>query len=521
MRFRAFIAASSLVTTVNAFTAPVVICPGFGNDSKDYDTPLNQAKEVGLKSVLARRGFEPENIYTVPLKRSDWVRVAGGLLDIPAFYTNNAKPTGRGYGWYIDRLKQSVDQAYEESGGEKVILMAHSAGGWLARAAMSDGVWSIDSEGETIRTSDKIQCLVTLGAIHKIPEDESKCVTRGCLKYTDAEFPGAFLSEEGVKYVTVGGTAVIGDKRKDDELLIESSKSLKDADDLYAKRGEGSAARVAFTSYEAVAGKGDIIGDGVVPFEWTQLEGARNIELSGVVHSINEAGTTIATDRWYGSENVIDRWLPIVLEETGLSKGKGVSQKNWASNLSPFADLQDWASNLMSKSEDESVVSSRRSVMKTIVTATALTITTVGSMAPLGDLDRVANAMYENAPVGVSEIIKLPSGVTYQDLREGDGDIVSEGKRVNIQWSLKRSNGYIIDSSSSNDSVPFIFVVGNTNKDAGNRAIKGLDEAIRGTKVEGFGVLSCLRRKPLLRAYAREVLGPFHLDLDQSRELKE
>lgn len=83
--------------------------------------------------------------------------------------------------------------------------------------------------------------------------------------------------------------------------------------------------------------------------------------------------------------------------------------------------------------------------MKTIVTATALTITTVGSMAPLGDLDRVANAMYENAPVGVSEIIKLPSGVTYQDLREGDGDIVSEGKRVNIQWSLKRSNGYIID----------------------------------------------------------------------------
>ncbi len=90
--------------------------------------------------------------------------MAGGLQDIPAFYTNNAKPTGRVYGWYIDRLKQSVDQAYEESGGEKVILMAHSAGGWLARAAMSDGIWSTDVDSESvIRTSDKIQCLVTLG----------------------------------------------------------------------------------------------------------------------------------------------------------------------------------------------------------------------------------------------------------------------------------------------------------------------------------------------------------------------
>ena len=124
-----FIAASSLVNISEAY-APVVICPGFWQGSIDYDTPLGQPSEVGLKSVLARRGFEPDNIYIVPLKHSDWVCVAGGLLDLSTFYTNNAKPTGRGYGWYIDRLKQSVDQeAYEESGGEKVILMAHSAGG--------------------------------------------------------------------------------------------------------------------------------------------------------------------------------------------------------------------------------------------------------------------------------------------------------------------------------------------------------------------------------------------------------
>ena len=160
---------------------------------------------------------------------------------------------------------------------------------------MSDGVWSTDADGETVRTSDKIQCLVTLGAIHKVPEDESTCVTRGCLKYTDNEFPGAFLSDEGMKYVTAGGASVFND--------------------LHTERCDGSAARVACNSYEAVAGKGDVIGDGVVPFEWTKLEGAKHVELQGVAHSINEVGTTIATNRWYGSENVIDRWLPFVLEK--------------------------------------------------------------------------------------------------------------------------------------------------------------------------------------------------------------
>ena len=42
-------------------------------------------------------------------------------------------------------------------------------------------------------------------------------------------------------------------------------------------------------------------------------------------------------------------------------------------------------------------------------------------------------------------IVRLDSGVTYRDLKEGEGkgegEVVTEGKRVNIQWVLKRSNG--------------------------------------------------------------------------------
>lgn len=338
---------------------PVVICPGFGNDSIDYDTPLEQPAEVGLMSVLSRRGFDSSQIYTIPVKRSDWIRVAGGLLDVPDFYAGNAKPTGRGYGWYIKRLKETVDLAYEQQEGpnkEKVIVIGHSAGGWLARAAMSDGEWSTpsenDEEGDVVRTSDRIRCLVTLGAIHKVPEDESTCVSRGALKYTDENYPGAFLKDEGIGYVSVGGAAIVGDNNKDtDKNKQPSDLNGSEADDYYKLRGEGNSNRVAFTSYKAVAGEGTLVGDGVVPIEWTQLEGSKQIELPDVLHSINEAGTTFPTDRWYGSEKIVDNWLPAVMEEANLNKPSPIDLipslqgKKYFSGLRQWASKRQWMSN--------------------------------------------------------------------------------------------------------------------------------------------------------------------------------
>lgn len=315
--------------------APVVICPGFGNDCIDYDKPLGQPSSVGLKSVLSRRGFPIEKIYTVPVKRADWIRVALGIFDIPRFYTNDCLPSGLGYGWYVQRLKDEVDRAYEESGGEKVLLLAHSAGGWLARAAMADGVWCAERQ---LKTSDRIQCFVTLGAIHRVPEiNPESCVTRGALKNTDSLYPGAFLKQFGIKYIAVGGSAVVGDDAQPPEDVsdIESSK----VDELYSKRGEGSSARVAYTSYQAVSGIGNLIGDGVVPLDWAHLDGAIKITLDGVVHSINEAGTTIPSDRWYGSDNVIDRWLPVVLQEMGITNKTMKSYEISSLSSFPFSNL--------------------------------------------------------------------------------------------------------------------------------------------------------------------------------------
>lgn len=310
-------------TTTNGFQpiqkTPVVICPGFGNDRVDYYQPLQQPREVGLVAALERRGFDPELIFTLPVERKDWIRVAGGLLDWK-FYTNQALPTGNGYGWYLERFRETVDEAYnavdiegKEEEGQRVLVIGHSAGGWLARAGMGDGLWCPETQ---TRTAERICGLVTVGAIHRPPVSVGSCVTRGALAYTDETYPGAFLKEEGVAYVSVGGDAVVGDNTKEDE---EEADDKSEADKLYAARGEGKAARVAYTSYEAVCGTGTVTGDGVVPLEWTQLDGSKQLQLQGVVHSINEAGTTIPTDKWYGSEGVIDRWLPTVLEEAGIS----------------------------------------------------------------------------------------------------------------------------------------------------------------------------------------------------------
>ena len=129
---------------------------------------------------------------------------------------------------------------------------------------------------------------------------------------------------------------------------------------------------------------------------------------------------------------------------------------------------------------NNAIVSSRRDAIHQTILA-GLCIGTTATASP------PAYAMYENGPTIQSTPVSIgQTGVTYQDLRIGNGDTVEEGNRVNIQWVLKRSNGYDIDSSSNNDGVPFIFVVGATKDDGNNRAIPGLDIGIRGMKVGGI-----------------------------------
>ena len=283
--------------------APVIIVPGFGNSDVDYVRPLGQPEEKGLVSVLGRRGFS--DVRTLPVARAEWARVIFGLL-AAIVWRPWATPDGPAYSWFVGRLRALIEEAHAQSGGKKVLLVAHSAGGWLARAALADGEW-----GDGRRAPELVSALVTLGTPHFPPPDGVPDMTQGVLKSVNDNYPGAFLADERLAYVTVGGDAIVGDNAK------PPAASPTKADSTYAMRGEGSAARVAYTSYEMTCGRGDVTGDGVVPLSWTLLEGATQVVLPDCLHSINEAGTTLPTERWYGSEGVVDRWLTQALD--GLS----------------------------------------------------------------------------------------------------------------------------------------------------------------------------------------------------------
>ena len=157
-----------------------------------------------------------------------------------------------------------------------LFIPSKHSGGWLARAALADGteIWGENEE----TASDMIQGLITLGSPHFTPLDMD--MTRGALTYTQREYPGAFLSSKGVKYVTVAGNICKGDRD--------------------APRGDRS--RFAFNSYRTVCGDGDGYGDGCVPLGSAHLEGAQQITIP-CWHSIDKP------KQWYGSEEIVDKWL--------------------------------------------------------------------------------------------------------------------------------------------------------------------------------------------------------------------
>ncbi|KAL7524748.1 hypothetical protein ACHAWF_001069, partial [Thalassiosira exigua] len=299
---------SSPSTVVAYIQNPVVIAPGFMYDSLDYRLPFGREshRSVGLVAALEKRGFEKDLIFTTPMIRGDWLRTLRGLVD-PATYRGVDSPTGEAtdpalaYGWYLDRFRAAIDKAHDRSGGKKVVVVGHSAGGWLARAGLGDGLWRSTKEaegsdgrrrpsssssgggwGKCKHAAEKVACLVTLGAIHKPPVRAFPFFTRGALAHTDARYPGAHLREEGVGYVSVGSDAVVA-------------------------HGSAPSSRSAYAAYEMVCGRGDVEGDGIVPYEWTRLEGARQIRLDDAVHSFS---ATEPTDDWYGADAVVDRWLP-------------------------------------------------------------------------------------------------------------------------------------------------------------------------------------------------------------------
>lgn len=273
-----------------------LILPGFGNAPEDYTMPRS------LVPTLQSRGWLGDNISVLPMKRSDWLKVfLCGALDLK-FWQSDAAPTRPAFRWYLELVASEVKRIVEESesGAVKVVLVGHSAGGWLARASVGFGTTEVYPEREVMDSNvqvalDNVLGIVSLGAPHLPPPDGEMDMTRGALRITNELFPNSFHLSSGKFYVTVAGTAIVGEEQVRESVIEPTSVK-----------------GFAYNSYKAVCGDGNAIGDGVVPLEASHLDGAEQLTLENCFHSIN------APEEWYGSDNFIDQWHKVVLKQLDL-----------------------------------------------------------------------------------------------------------------------------------------------------------------------------------------------------------
>lgn len=258
----------------------VVILPGLGNNSADYDE---------LKDLLHQE--YDFNVQVTDVSRLDWARNAKGLLDSNYWKgTLSPRPT---VDWYLRRVDTAIQTSRETSNGP-ITLLCHSAGGWLGRLYLRD----FDRTG--------ITRFVSLGSPHLPPPEGVVDQTRGILSHIQKTCPHAFHKD--ISYVTVAGKFVKGAE------LFGSSGRLSD--------------RIVGAGYKQVCGCSKVEGDGVVPLPSAHLEGAIQVNLDAVFHSPLGAtklvsGTYMDSDdydegpqsaservrRWYGHPENLKLWV--------------------------------------------------------------------------------------------------------------------------------------------------------------------------------------------------------------------
>lgn len=258
----------------------ILILPGFGNHMSDYY--LTQFPEGSLVESLTKRGWKEDAIEVLPVpKRSDWLQVFWkGALD-PQFWAGQAPPTRPAFAWYLQRIADKVHEmticTKEDTIPPQIILIGHSAGGWLARAALGY-LSQVPTGGDDKLPEIPLNCilgLVTLGAPHLPPPPHVLDMTRGALRITHEQFPGAYHqssteASESLFYLTVMGDAIQGVQQKRQSPWEPTLLS-----------------GFAYNSYEAVCGQGNVAGDGVVPLQSGHLDQATQLTLDGIFHSIN------------------------------------------------------------------------------------------------------------------------------------------------------------------------------------------------------------------------------------------
>ncbi|EKX45578.1 hypothetical protein GUITHDRAFT_71160 [Guillardia theta CCMP2712] len=231
----------------------IIIVPGFLMDCRDFEPMARHFREDGWPAAV------------VPMKWWEWIPCLGG---------RSARPV-------LERIDYTVRRALEGSpapqSASKVILVAHSAAGWISRIFLSVRQYG----GRAYAGSRFVRTLITLGT----PHGDSEGIAFENVKWANRE--GA---PDGVRCVAVGGTGTLG----------ASNDFTRNA---YTFCG--------FPEEEVV----ELDGDGVTPLHSSlSFEGSEKIVLEDTTHAPSYPAA-IAPElhrelkegkRWYGSQGRVD-----------------------------------------------------------------------------------------------------------------------------------------------------------------------------------------------------------------------
>lgn len=206
-----------------------------------------------MATAIAAHTGQP--VAVVPASRFDWLLTSWSV------------------GWtrLLDRAQTLLLQLAAAAPNGRVNVVGHSSGGVMLRLLLGD----VPFAGRVYGQRSKVQQLISLGSPHQ--------AIRGTAlrQLVDQRYPGAFFAE-AVRYLAVAGAITPEELRP---------------------RARGLVAR----SYRAINGDANSRGDGLVPLSSALLQGAEPLVLEGVGH-----GGWFA-ERWYGSPDVLPRWVPQTL----------------------------------------------------------------------------------------------------------------------------------------------------------------------------------------------------------------
>eukprot|EP00775_Hariotina_reticulata_P002812 gene2813-3104_t len=181
--------------------------------------------------------------------------------------------------------------------GSPVCLVGVSAGGWLARLALS----SLPYDGQIFGLGPAVHTLVTCGTPHRSLEAYPFGRAEGIpasittsLQYANHFLPDAD-SLKPTQVICVAGEAVAGAQVSLRELTSRVWSGQ-------LKLSEANTRAFVQSSYVANCGVSEVEGDGVCPVKTALLPGAKALILPDVWHN---AAPGV---QWYGSKDIVNIW---------------------------------------------------------------------------------------------------------------------------------------------------------------------------------------------------------------------